>query len=73
MPSSGKYITFIFALKLKQSPFACASSRTLPPGVLPIMAYTGKLRQKGTFVFFRLQAYVKLGRDFTHELKYMKG
>ena len=33
MPSSGKYIVFIF----------------------------------------RLQAYVKLGRDFTHELKYMKG
>ena len=49
---------------------------TPPPpggGLLPIMAYTGKLRQKGTFVFFRLQAYVKLGRDFTHELKCMKG
>ena len=34
------------------------------------MAYTGKLRQKGTFVFFRIQAYVKLGRDFTHELNW---
>ena len=43
------------------------------PGVLPIMAYTGKLRQKGTFVFFRLQDYVKLGGHFTHELNYMKG
>ena len=43
------------------------------PGGTP---YDGLYREappERDICFFRLKAYVKLGRDFTHELKCMKG
>ena len=44
------------------------------PGGTPYNGLYGEAPpERDIFFFFRLQAYVKLGRDFTHELKYMKG
>ena len=54
-----------------------------PEEVLPIMAYTGRLRPKGIPFFFRLQVYQTAALDscswthmkgkFFHLLKHMKG
>ena len=46
-----KVYYFYLCLKTKTEPLYMRIITNVTPEVLPIMAYTGKLRQKGTFFF----------------------
>ena len=68
-----KVYYFYLCLKTKTEPLYMRIITNATPGGTPYNGLHGEASPERDIFFFRLQAYVKLGRDFTHELKYMKG
>ena len=68
-----KVYYFYLCLKTKTEPLYMRIITNVTPGGTPYNGLHGEASPERDIFFFRLQAYVKLGRDFTHELKYMKG
>ena len=68
-----KVYYFYLCLKTKTEPLCMRIITNVTPGGTPYNGLHREAPPERDICFFRLQAYVKLDRDFTHELKCMKG